>query len=78
MSQQKIAQSDSGALSGGANEARPAVGGGVLAARLAQGCGREAAKDGGGRKKQNKLRFSIPKKDHFEGICGDPISFKLT
>ena len=43
MSQQKIAQSDSGALSG-ASEARPAVGGGVLAARLAQGCGREAAK----------------------------------
>ena len=33
-----IAQSDSGALCR-ANEASPAVGGGVLAARLAQGCG---------------------------------------
>ena len=68
----------SGALSGGASEARPAVGGGVLAARLAQGCGREAAKDGGGRKKQNKRRFPITKKGHFEGICVDPNSFKLT
>ena len=73
MSQQKIAQSDSGALSG-ASEASPAVGGGVLAARLAQGCGREAAKDGGGGKNKTSADFQSRKRVTLRGFAETQIA----